>query len=253
MVWNAHDWTMFFMGNGYMNSDWGLMGGYPSASGYRFEAHKTGLAERVADGQPLPLGADFDPDHPTYEKNLDKDAKVKRDKQCITTEDCYDNYDLYLNYLRGGPGFGDPLDREPQAIAADLNQGFLLPEYAQKVYGAVIAQDTKGRWTVDADKTADRRKEIREERLVRSVPTGQWMATERKNILDKRTAIQVKHMYATSFGLSPKFLTEFRTFWNLPEDWNLTEDELGIPSYGSKYRMDLSLMPDVRTVVQVEE
>ena len=31
------------------------------------------------------------------------------------------------------------------------------------------------------------------------------------------------------------------------------ETELGVPSYGSKYRMDLSLMPDVRTVVQVEE
>ena len=253
MVWNAHDWTMFFMGNGYMNSDWGLMGGYPSASGYRFEAHKTGLAERIADGQPLPLGADFDPDHPTYEKNLDKDAKVKRDKQCITTEDCYDNYDLYLNYLRGGPGFGDPLDREPQAIAADLNQGFLLPEYAQKVYGAVVAQDAKGRWTVDADKTADRRKEIREERLARSVPTQRWMDNERKKMLDKQAAIQVKHMYATSFGLSPKFFNEFRTFWSLPEDWNLTEDELGVPSYGSKYRMDLSLMPDVRTVVQVDE
>jgi acetone carboxylase alpha subunit len=48
-------------------------------------------------------------------------------------------------------------------------------------------------------------------------------------------------------------MEEFRTFLNLPEDLNLTEDELGIPSYGSKYRMDLSLMPDVRTVVQVEE
>ena len=30
----------------------------------------------------------------------------------MTTEDCYENYDLYLNYLRGGPGFGDPLDRK---------------------------------------------------------------------------------------------------------------------------------------------
>jgi acetone carboxylase alpha subunit len=117
----------------------------------------------------------------------------------------------------------------------------------------VIAQDSKGRWTVDADKTADRRQEIREERLARSVPTRQWMADERKKILGKRAAVQVKHMYATSFGLSAKFLTEFRTFWNLPKDWNVTEDELGIPSYGSKYRMDLSLMPDVRTVVQVEE
>ncbi|HLQ85338.1 MAG TPA: hydantoinase B/oxoprolinase family protein, partial [Salinisphaeraceae bacterium] len=30
MVWNASDWTLFFMGNGHMSSDWGLMGGYPA-------------------------------------------------------------------------------------------------------------------------------------------------------------------------------------------------------------------------------
>jgi acetone carboxylase alpha subunit len=114
MVWNAQDWTMFFMGNGFMNSDWGMMGGYPSATGYRFEAHKTGLKERIAIGDSLPLGGDLDPSRPDYERHLDATAVVKRDKQCITTEDCYDNHDLYLNYLRGGPGFGDPIDREPR-------------------------------------------------------------------------------------------------------------------------------------------
>ncbi|MCV4600216.1 hydantoinase B/oxoprolinase family protein, partial [Escherichia coli] len=56
MVWNAQDWTMFFMGNGFMNSDWGMMGGYPAATGYRFEAHKTGLERRIANGESLPLG-----------------------------------------------------------------------------------------------------------------------------------------------------------------------------------------------------
>ena len=43
MVYGAKDWTMFFMGNGYMSSDCGLMGGYPAASGYRFE----GAMERI--------------------------------------------------------------------------------------------------------------------------------------------------------------------------------------------------------------
>ena len=33
----------------------------------------------------------------------------------------------------------------------------------------------------------------------------------------------------------------------------LLEEELGVPSYGAKHRMDLSLLPDVTTVVQVEE
>lgn len=254
MVWKAQDWTMFFMGNGYMNSDWGLMGGYPSATGYRFEAHDTGLKERIAGGRDsLPLGGDANPDTPDYERHIDASAKVKRDRQCMTTEDCYDNYDLYLNYLRGGPGFGDPLDRDLAAIERDLNEQCLLPEYAHRVYGAVAAQDGEGRWQVDAEATQRRRTAIRKERIARSVPAEDWMREERERILTKHAAPQVKHMFATSFGLSPKFLDDFRTFWKLPEDWNLLESELEVPSYGSTYRMDLSQMPDVHTVVLVDE
>jgi acetone carboxylase, alpha subunit len=253
MVWNAQDWTMFFMGNGYMNSDWGMMGGYPSATGYRFEAHNTGLERRIANGESLPLGGDLDPGAPTYEHNIDATARIKRDQQCMTTEDCYDNHDLYLNYLRGGPGFGDPIDRETKAIENDLNQKFLLPEFAQKVYGAVISKDAKGVWTVDAAKTKARRAEIRKERIARSVPTREWMKEERNNVLNKHASQAVRHMFSTSFALSEKFTNEFKKFWDLPAGWELPESELGVPSYGSKYRMDLSTMPDVRTVVQVEE
>ena len=253
MVWNAQDWTMFFMGNGFMNSDWGMMGGYPSATGYRFEAHKTGLERRIANGESLPLGGDINPTAPTYEHNIDATAVVKRDKQCITTEDCYANHDLYLNYIRGGPGFGDPIDREVKAIESDLNQKFLLPEYAQKVYGAVFTQDAKGVYSIDAAKTQARRAEMRKERLARALPTREWMKEERERIINKHAAVQVQHMFATSFALSEKFTKEFKDFWSLPADWELREEELGVPTYGSKHRMDLSLMPDVTTVVQVEE
>ena len=253
MVWNAQDWTMFFMGNGFMNSDWGMMGGYPAATGYRFEAHKTGLERRIANGESLPLGGDIDPTSPTYEHNIDATARIKRDKQCMTTEDCYDNHDLYLNYLRGGPGFGDPIDREPKAIEKDLNEKFLLPEYAQKVYGAVFTQDAKGVYVVDAAKTQARRAEMRKERLARAVPVREWMKEERERIINKHASQAVQHMFATSFALSEKFTKHFKDFWSLPAEWQLLETELGVPSYGSKHRMDLSLMPDVTTVVQVEE
>lgn len=253
MVWKAKDWTMYFMGNGYMNSDWGLMGGYPSATGYRFEAHKTGLKERITTNDSLPLGADLNPSAYAYEKHIDATARVKRDKQAMTTEKCFEDYDLYLNYLRGGPGFGDPLDRDPAAIANDLNHGFLLPEYARKVYGAVLLQNEKGVWSVDAEKTKTRRAEIRKERLRRAVPVKTWMRDERERIVTKHASLPVRHMYATSFGLSKKFYAEFKKFWDLPADWELTEDELGVPSYGSRYRMDLSKLPDVHPVVLVEE
>ena len=253
MVWKAQDWTMFFMGNGYMNSDWGLMGGYPAATGYRFEAHKTGLKERIALHDSLPLGGDANPELPDYENHLNAGATVKRDQQCMTTEDCYENYDLYLNYLRGGPGFGDPLDRETDAIARDLNNAALLPEFARKVYGAVATRDANGVWSVDVKQTALQRLEIRRERLARSIPTQEWMKEERERILTKNASVQVQHMFATSFALSPKFEQQFRDFWTLPEAWTLKEEDLGVPSYGSKFRMDLSQMPDVKTVVLVDE
>ena len=253
MTWKATDWTMFFMGNGYMNSDWGFMGGYPSATGYRFEAHDTGLKERIAQGLPLPLGADRVPCDLEYENNISDQARVKRDQQAMTTESLFENYDLYLNYVRGGPGFGDALDREAKSVETDLNNRALLPEFAEKVYGAVISQDAKGMWHVDAEKTQARRAEVRKERIARSKPTREWMKGEREKILKKDASPQVRHMFATSFALSKKFLDDFKAFWTLPKSWELPESELGVAVHGSQGRMDLSQMPDVRTVVLVEE
>ncbi|WP_229333323.1 hypothetical protein [Grimontia hollisae] len=213
----------------------------------------TGLKERIAQGDTLPLGADLNPAAPDYEKHLSPGARVKRDQQCMTTEDCYDNHDLYLNYLRGGPGFGDPLDRDCPAIANDLNEKFVLPEFARNVYGAVIHQDENNLWTVDEAETAKNRAKIRKARLARAIPTRDWMAKERERILAQKASLPVKHMFATSFGLSQTFLNNFRTFWELPESWTLKEEDLGVPSYGSHYRMDLSRMPDVSTITLVEE
>ncbi|WP_126424707.1 hydantoinase B/oxoprolinase family protein [Brevibacillus marinus] len=236
MVWGAKDWTMFFMGNGYMSSDCGLMGGYPAASGYRFEAHGTNLKELIEQKLPLPLGGDPDPGNPQYEKLITA-REIKRDKQAITTEEIFENYDLYLNYLRGGPGFGDPLERKPKAVETDLNEDHLLPAYAEKVYGAVISQDQNGRWVVDEAKTEQRRAEIRKERIKRGKPTREWMKQEREAILQKRAAIQVRHMYASSFALSEKFTKHFRDFWDLPEDWIIKESELGIPVFGARQQI----------------
>ncbi len=253
MVWKAQDWTMFFSGNGYMNSDWGLMGGYPAATGYRFEAHKTDLQERITQKLSLPFGGDSNPDELGYERHISASAQVKRDKQCMTTETIFENHDLYLNYIRGGPGFGDPLDRDVRDIANDLNNRFVLPEFAKKVYGAIASQDHAGLWTVDAAKTEAQRAKLRQDRLQRAIPTRQWMKEERERILTKSASVQVRHMYSTSFGLSEKFSNEFKRFWTLPDDWALPESELGVPSFGSTYRNDIAAMPDVRTVTLVEE
>lgn len=242
---------MFFMGNGHISSDWGLMGGYPAASGYRFAAHQTGLKELIASGKPLPLGGDTDPENPVWD-SLIKNAVIKRDKQAITTEEMFSDYDLYLNYMRGGPGFGDPLDREPQSVVDDLNGGYLLERFADKVYGVVVKKE-KDVYVVDETKTVARRAALRKERIAKSIPTREWMKGERAKILNKEAGSHVKQMFAASFKLGPRFYADFKSFWDLPESWTLTEDEIGIPHYGSQYSMDVSELPDVKTVQFVEE
>lgn len=252
MVWNAKDWTMFFMGNGHISSDWGLMGGYPAASGYRFAAHKTGLKELIASGADIPLGGDTDPENPTWDAMLPK-AQIKRDKQAITTEEMFADYDLYLNYMRGGPGFGDPLDREPQAVADDINGGYVLERLAGDVYGVVVKKGPDGLVVVDEAATKAARADIRKARIAKSVPTREWMKGEREKILAKDAGTQVQQMFAASFKLGPKFEQQFRSFWDLPESWVLNEEDIGVPTYGSRYSMDISELPDVTTVQFVEE
>ncbi|MFG1374522.1 hydantoinase B/oxoprolinase family protein [Xanthobacter oligotrophicus] len=252
MVWNAKDWTMFFMGNGHISSDWGLMGGYPAASGYRFAAHKTNLKELIASGAEIPLGGDTDPENPTWDAML-PDAQIKRDKQAITTEEMFSDYDLYLNYMRGGPGFGDPLDREPQAVADDINGGYVLERFAGDVYGVVVRKGADGQYGVDEAATSAARAQIRKDRLAKSVPVSEWMKGEREKILAKDAGTQVRQMFAASFKLGPRFEKDFRAFWTLPDSWTLPEEEIGVPTYGSRYSMDISELPDVHTVQFVEE
>ena len=252
LVWNAKDWSMFFMGNGHISSDWGLMGGYPAASGYRFAAHDANLEQLIAEGKPIPLGGDIDPGNPVYE-SLIPDAKIKRDKQAITTEEMYKDYDLYLNTMKGGPGFGDPLDRDPHSVVADLEGGYVLPRFADSIYGVVVRENSDGFYTLDEAATTARRQEIRKQRLERAVPTREWMAHERQKIIDKRASTQVQQMFAASFKLGPRFYADFKAFWELPDEWELNEEEIGIPHYGSRYHMDLSELPDVHTVQFVEE
>ena len=49
----------------------------------------------------------------------------------------------------GGGGWGDPLDRDPDEVLADVRDGYLTPEAAKRDYGVVV---TLGR--VEAEATA---------------------------------------------------------------------------------------------------
>jgi N-methylhydantoinase B len=58
--------------------------------------------------------------------------------------------------LPGGGGYGDPLERRPEAVAEDVSQGLVSPAAARSQYG-VIGQESNGAWVVDASATAAER------------------------------------------------------------------------------------------------
>ena len=57
--------------------------------------------------------------------------------------------DVYEHRTAGGGGWGDPLERDPAAVAADVADEKVSPEAARGLYGVVVAADG----TVDAEAT----------------------------------------------------------------------------------------------------
>jgi N-methylhydantoinase B len=68
---------------------------------------------------------------------------------------------LYVSW-NGGGGIGDPLERDPQAVARDVFDRVVSPEAAAKVYGVVLNTDG-----FDPDATRQRRAAIRHDRRAR--------------------------------------------------------------------------------------
>jgi N-methylhydantoinase B len=78
--------------------------------------------------------------------------------------------DVFRHVLAGAGGWGDPLERNPDAVLRDVRNELLSPDKAAADYGVVI--DTKA-WRVDIAATAQRRSEIRARRGWRDVPRVQ--------------------------------------------------------------------------------
>ena len=68
---------------------------------------------------------------------------------------------LLVDYVAGGGGFGDPIDRDPSAVMKDFSHGWVSREIAEQIYGVVFSDNGK---LVDSAATEDRRREIREAR-----------------------------------------------------------------------------------------
>jgi len=72
--------------------------------------------------------------------------------------------DVYAVRWCAGGGFGDPMNRDCEAIDRDLDQFAITQQAAETIYGAVMDPETN---RVDRERTAMKRERIRSERLNR--------------------------------------------------------------------------------------
>jgi N-methylhydantoinase B len=60
--------------------------------------------------------------------------------------------DIFRLDTPGGGGSGDPRRRDPAAIAADVNEGYVTPQAAERDYGVALVRDGR-RYKIDVAAT----------------------------------------------------------------------------------------------------
>ncbi len=130
----------------------GMMGGYPGTTNiYRFVRHSD-ILERLA-----------------RREMVDDIAQVRG--ETVTLGLRQENFeqlpaDVYAVVWTAAGGFGDPMERDPELVFADWQNGAVSAAAARDIYGVVIAADG-----LDAAATAALRQAVRRDRIARAQRT----------------------------------------------------------------------------------
>jgi N-methylhydantoinase B len=122
----------------------GLCGGYPSTTNQFQILRSSNVGELLASGR-----------IPQSFAELEGDLEVFG-AYGVTSQKAGD---VYRTVAMGGGGYGDPIDREPALVLADVESSLVSLEWADRIYGVVIHDGA-----VDAGATQARRESMRAER-----------------------------------------------------------------------------------------
>ena len=166
MIHKVSDMVSMCMGNGSkVPLGQPLFGGYASPPIPGISVRKAGLLDGMKRG----------------EQNLTMDLRDILEKNTIhgdwkyelvaRTPKVFQEGDLLFGFSGGGPGYGDPLDRDPELVIEDLKKSVISDWTARQIYK--VAYDPERR-KVDATKTQQLREEERKARLSRGVSFEQF-------------------------------------------------------------------------------
>ncbi len=123
----------------------GIGGGYPGAGSQVSIVRNSGIHEMFRARTP-----------PTSFDALDDSAEHLPSK----SDGVLGRDDIFVFYGPGGGGFGDPLERDPERVAADVEDGRVSPAQAAARYGVILGENG----AVDQAATDARRERLRSAR-----------------------------------------------------------------------------------------
>ncbi|MGH3359041.1 MAG: hydantoinase B/oxoprolinase family protein, partial [Nocardioidaceae bacterium] len=165
----------------------GMCGGYPAPTvQLHHSAHDADVAGLAEQRKPLPHSLGADPYMSDIEKLSGGTTHV--------TEGPYlaeplRSGDMFAHSYNGGGGYGDPLERDPAAVARDVANGYVTAAAALTAYGVAVSEQDR-RCAVDEDATRERRTRMREERREKAVPATQWIANQRDRVAGRDFAVE---------------------------------------------------------------
>jgi N-methylhydantoinase B len=156
----------------------GVDGGYPANTSMYKMVRRSDIAEWFARGEmPTDIG------------------KIKGDHEYLPVkcETLEMPGDVFEHTWSGGGGYGDPLDRKPESVLADVLNDAVSVEVAKAVYGVIVTKDG-----VDDTATAKARDKIRSKRVGRvSRKRGpQWSAANGGTAVSKHLVLQSDNQLA---------------------------------------------------------
>jgi len=123
----------------------GIAGGYPGSTTQFNIRRNTSVQEWLRRGK---VPGDFN--------ELDGVLEPK------SSEESYlEKGDVFERVACGGGGFGDPLERDPEMVLADVRNGLVSVRCAEEIYGVVLEEGFRG---VSYERTKKKREGIRRER-----------------------------------------------------------------------------------------
>ena len=135
-----------------------LFGGYASSPIPGISIRKADLLKQMREGNP-----ELVMDHRTIIEKATIHGDWKFELVARTPK-VYEEGDLLFGFSGGGPGYGDPLERDPESVMEDLKKKIISDWTAQNIYK--IAYDPERR-KVNIEKTKQQRQEEQKARLAR--------------------------------------------------------------------------------------